>query len=190
MSFLRLSKWTYNTGAGGGLSVEIVMATGGTIILTDPEKHDQSFYYGGVGVGIGAGLKIPKIKLPRFSTPEIKLPPIRGRSVGAAGSTLDFPSYGSIYMTSAFRGTELSRSDFQGGTIYVDGSLSALYGWAGDAMLLGMNPALLAAGLSGPGFSWLLQRAISEAPAVLIMRGQTVGFQAGASIGILAGYVH
>lgn len=190
MSFLRLSKWTYSTGAGGGLSVEILMATGGTIVLSDPAGHEQNFYYGGVGAGIGLGLKIPKIKLPKFSTPEIKLPPIRGRSVGAGGSTLDFPSYGAIYMTNAFRGSELSRSDFQGGTIYVDGSLSAIYGWAGDAMLLGMNPALLAAGLAAPGLSWLVQQAISEAPAVLLMRGQTVGFQAGGSIGILAGYLH
>lgn len=190
MSLLRTSKWGYKTGAGGGASVEFVMATGGTIVLTDPQARPQSFYYGGVGLGVGVGFKIPRIKLPKFALPEIKLPKIGDRGVGAAGSTLDFPSYGSVYMTNAFTGKELTRSDFQGAVVYLDGSLSVLYGWAGDVMLLGMNPAMLALGLSNPAFMTFAEQAVAQAPAVLLMYGQTVGFQAGASAGILVGYLH
>ena len=51
MSWLRKSGWQYSTGAGGGASLEFLMASGGDIILTAPDEQTQSFYYGGVGVG-------------------------------------------------------------------------------------------------------------------------------------------
>jgi hypothetical protein len=190
MSLLRLSQWTYLTGAGGGASIDVVMATGGTIILDDPQKQEQKFHYGGVGLGFGFAFKLPKIRLPKFTLPEIKIPKIGGRSVGGAGSTLDFPSYGHVYMTSSFDGKELTRPDLQGAIVYIDGSLSALYGWAGDVMLMGIDPAKLVLGLSNTAFMWLAEEAISRAPAVLVMYGQTVGAQAGVSVGLLAGYLH
>jgi hypothetical protein len=190
MSLLRPSKWTYTTGAGGGASIEFFMASGGEIVLADPQSRPCTFYYGGVGVGIGKSVSLPSIKLPKFTLPKIALPKIAGRSVGSAGSTLDFPSVGAVYMTNSFHGNELTRSDFQGATIYLDGSLSAIYGWAGDVMLLGMNPAMLTLGLSSPAFITFAEQAIMHAPAVLVMRGQTLGFQSGASAGILAGYLH
>ena len=126
MSWLRKSGWKYSTGAGGGASIEFVMASGGDIILTTPDERAQSFYYGGVGVGFGVGLKLPRIKLPKFTIPEIKVPKLAGRNVGGAGSTFDFPSGGLVFMTSAFRGEELSRSDLQGATVYLDGSAGAV----------------------------------------------------------------
>ncbi|WP_118186154.1 hypothetical protein [Paraburkholderia phosphatilytica] len=190
MSLLRLSQWTYSTGAGGGAGIDIVMATGGTIILDDPQKQEQKFHYGGVGIGFGLAFKIPRIKLPKFTVPELKIPKIGGRSASGAGSTLDFPSYGHVYMTSSFDGKELTRPDIQGAVVYIDGSVSALYGWAGDVMLLGIDPAKLVLGLSNSALMWLAEEAIYRAPALLVMYGQTVGVQAGASIGLLVGYLH
>lgn len=191
MSLLRLSDWTYNTGAGGGASVEFVTATGGLLRLSDPKKQDHDYYYGGLGIGYGIGLKIPKMRFPRFTTPKIDLPPkIGGRSVSGAGAGVHTPSGGLVYMTNAFQGKELGPDDFRGGTVYLDGSLSLIIGQAGDAMLMGINPIMLALGLSNPAFTPVLEEAISNAPVLLITHGRTWGYQAGFSVGLLAGYVH
>nr|WP_244116335.1 hypothetical protein [Burkholderia cepacia] len=190
VSILRPSNWSYKTGATGGVSIEFVVASGGTIVLADPAGKLTDFYYGGVGVGIGFGLRVPKIKLPRFSLPEIKIPKIAGREVGGAGSAKSFDSAGLIYMAPGFHGTELSESDFQGATVYLDGGVGIGYGKAGSAMILGINSAQLALGLSNPALSWLAEIAIAHAPAILIMGGTTVGLQAGAGAGILVGYLH
>jgi hypothetical protein len=190
MSFIRRSKWTYSTGAGGGAGFAFVMATGGDILLADPAGQPQNFYYGGVGVGFSWPAKLPRMKLPKFTVPEIRLPNVGGRSVAAAGSTFDFPSFGDIFMTNAFHGKELTRSDLQGAIVYIDASASLVYGWAGDLMLLGINTPMFVLGLSSPAFSFLMEEAVANAPAVLFMRGQTVGIQAGASLGLLAGYMH
>ncbi|WP_257009627.1 hypothetical protein [Burkholderia contaminans] len=172
------------------MSVDIVVATGGNIVLTDPQAHSQSFYYGGVGIGYGWGAKIPKIKLPKFTIPELKLPSFGSHDASAAGSTYDFPSHGTVYMTSAFKGSELTRSDLQGGTVYLDGYGGAGVARGGAVMLLGINPALLALGLTSPAMSMILGEAIADAPALLFMHGLTAGFQAGFGGGILAGYLH
>lgn len=190
MSLLRPSKWTYTTGATGGVSIEFLVASGGTIVLNDPAQHEQDFHYGGIGVGLGFGAKLPKIKLPKMTLPELRLPRVAGREVGGAGSTKSFPSSGSVYMTSAFRGNELARSNIQGGTVYVDAGAGLFVGEAGSAMLLGINPAMLALGITNPGFAWLMQQAIARAPAVLVMHGLTAGVQAGAGVGLLVGYLH
>jgi hypothetical protein len=190
MSLLRLSKWTYTTGATGGVSIEFVVASGGTIVLNDPAQQEQDFHYGGIGVGLGFGAKLPKIKLPKMTLPELRLPKVAGREVGGAGSAKSFPSSGSVYMTNAFRGDELTRSNIQGGTIYVDAGAGLFVGEAGSAMLLGINPAMLTLGIMNPGFAWLLHDAIAHAPAVLVMHGLTAGVQAGAGVGLLAGYLH
>lgn len=190
MSILRPSQWTYETGATGGVSVEFVVASGGTIVLHDPASKEEDFWYGGVGVGIGIGLKIPKIKLPKMTIPKIELPKVAGREVGAAGSAKSFPSSGAVYMTDAFEKQELTRADIQGGTLYVDAGAGLIVGHAGSAMLLGMNSALLAMGLTNPALSFLAIEAVHQAPAVLLMHGWTAGFQAGGGVGLLAGYLH
>lgn len=190
MSILRPSQWTYETGATGGISVEFVVASGGTIVLHDPARKEEDFWYGGLGVGIGIGLKLPKIKLPKMTIPEIKIPKVAGREVGGAGSAKSFPSSGAVYMTSSFEKQELTRSDIQGATLYVDAGAGLIVGHAGSAMLLGMNSALLAMGLSNPAMSFLMIEAIQHAPAVLLMHGWTGGLQAGGGVGLLAGYLH
>ncbi|WP_431820156.1 hypothetical protein [Burkholderia sp. F1] len=190
MSILRSSKWNYQTGSTGGVSIEFVIASGGDIALKDPGGHRVDFYYGGIGVGIGGGIRLSKIKVPKFALPDIKMPKIAGREMGGAGSLESFDSGGFVFMTSAFRGAELSKSDFHGATVYIDAGGGLGYGKAGSAMILGINPAKLALGLSTPAMAWLAEEAIAQAPAVLVMYGTTVGLIAGWGAGILVGYLH
>lgn len=190
MSLLRSSKWTYSTGATGGVSVDVVVASGGTIVLQDPSQTDQSFYYGGLGAGLGESIKLPRIKLPRFVLPELKLPTINGAEVGGAGSMKSFPSGGEVFMTDAFQGAELTREDIEGGTVYVDAGAGLLVGEGISVMLLGINSAELLLGLTSPAMIGMAVRAIMHAPALLVMGGLTAGLQAGAGIGVLAGYLH
>ena len=190
MSLLRASQWTYETGASGGLNAEFFVMSGGTVVLKDPSQKSETFYYGGMGAGIGFGLKLPRIKLSKWTLPEVKAPTIRGVEVGAAGSAKSFDSAGIVYMTDSFLGCELTRTDLEGGALYIDAGLGLFYGKAGSAMLLGINPAPLLMGLSSPGMSWLAQQAVSQAPALLFMGGTTVGMLAGGGIGMLVGYLH
>ncbi|VWB54665.1 hypothetical protein BLA23254_02500 [Burkholderia lata] len=189
MSFLRRSQWEYQTGSTFGASIEFVMGSGGEILLKNPSGQFQRFWYGGLGVGFGVGVKIPKVRLPKFA--------IKGKSISGSGSAEAFPSIGWIYMTSAFSGTELDRSDLQGGAVYLDGSAELiLAGGSGSVMLLGINPALLSLAISqltiNPMlFEWVIQRA----KALLIMMGVNAGLNPGGKgfgggAGILAGYVH
>lgn len=191
MSFLRESKWTYGTAANGGVGVEFVMAAGGAIWLLDPQKGEHRFWYGGVGVG----LSTPKVKIPHV--PLRSLPPIAGRSVTVGGAAAAFPSTGIVYMTPGFAGQELAEDDFRGGTLFLDGAAALGMGIGvaagATAMLLGMDPLLLALGLSSPAMSLILSRVIMTAPAVLVMGGVGAGIT-GSNIGIgggvLVGYVH
>jgi hypothetical protein len=190
MSILRSSKWNYQTGSTAGVSIEFVVASGGDIALKDPGGQRVDFHYGGIGLGMGGGIRLSKIKVPKFALPDVKVPRIAGREMGGAGSLESFNSGGFVYMTSAFRGSELSRSDFQGATVYVDAGGGLGYGKAASAMILGINPAKLALGLSSPAMAWLAEAAIAEAPAVLIMYGTAVGMIAGWGAGVLVGYLH
>lgn len=193
---LRPSKWGYDTGSTGGIGVGALLASGGKFLLTDPTEQDQEFTYAGTGIGSGRTvgfLKIFDIGLPKF----LHLP----REVAGTGSTLDYTSSGSVYMTSAFRGSELKRSDFVGGTIYIDAGVGVIAdGYSATIMLLGMNSALMMMGISMPQLPFF-KLAINEAPAVLVMRGFNTGLQsgamtqgklqlgAGAGAGILIGHV-
>lgn len=190
MSILRPSNWSYKTGATGGVSIEFVVASGGTIELADPAGRVNDFYYGGIGLGYGEGFRLSKIKIPKFKLPDIKIPKIAGHEIGGAGSLKSFDSGGLVFMTQSFHGAELTKADLQGSTIYLDGGLGLGYGKAGTAMLLGINSAKLALGLTSPAFAWVAEEAIAHAPAVLLMGGTTVGLIAGFGAGVLIGYLH
>lgn len=175
---LRLSGWTYDTGATAGAGVAFVAAAGGHIWLKDPAGRSNSFWYGGAGVGASV-FRIPRI-------PDFK---IKSRSVAGVGSATSLPSYGRIYMTPSFRRSELRRSDLMGATVFVDGGGGLVVGWSGTAMLVGINTALLAAGMASPPLNFLATQAITNAPAIILMTGMTVGLQAGAGIAGLVGYL-
>lgn len=88
--FLRRSAWNYETGATGGAGIGYVVGSGGKIILTDPAGVQQTFYYGGLGAGLSAGFKIPKVKLPALT--------YKGKGISGAGSATAFPSGGYVFM--------------------------------------------------------------------------------------------
>ncbi|WGS51151.1 hypothetical protein LFL96_06510 [Paraburkholderia sp. D15] len=75
-------------------------------------------------------------------------------------------------MTSTVRGEELKRSDLAGGTIYIDAGVGIMAdGYGASVMLLGRNPALLMMGIGMPQLPFF-RLAISQATAVLVMRGR------------------
>ncbi|MBA8901703.1 MULTISPECIES: hypothetical protein [unclassified Phyllobacterium] len=179
--FLRSSAWSYETGSTGGLAIGYAVGSGGKIFLHDPSGVQKSFWYGGLGGGIGEEARLGKFKAPTFK--------IKGSSVGAAGSLTSYPSWGKVYMTDAFKGTELAESDIRGATVYIDAAAGIVAGFSGSAMILGIDPLPLIIGLTNPLMMMYAQFAIWRAPAVLIMGGVNVGFQAGMGIGALAGYL-
>lgn len=171
---LRSSEWTYDTGATGSVGAGMLFASGGTILLKDPSGQEQQFYYGGCGIGFGRSwnLKNFDMGLPKL----LRLP----REPGATGSTKDFTSTGSVYMTRAFHGKEMKRSDIAGGTVYIDAGAGIVAdGFSGSIMLLGLNSALLMMSITMPQMPFF-RLAINEAPAMLWMGGFNVGMQPGA----------
>lgn len=174
---LRDSRWSYNTGATTGLSIGYVIGSGGELILNDPAGTETNFYYGGLGGGLGGGFKqLGKIKLPKLT--------IGRHSAGGAGSLGAFWSTGGVFMTSAFKGTELTESDLQGATVYVDAGAGILAGVSASVMLLGIDPLPLLM-----GGTYFAQDAIRRAPAVLVMYGVNIGPQFGWGVGGLIGYL-
>ncbi len=181
--FFEHSQWTYDTGATGGVGIAFVAASGGAIYLKDPRGNQHTFYYGGLGAGFSGGFKIPK--LGRIPQPRIK-----GTSVSAAGSAKFFKSGGLVFKSERLGSTELTKADIQGAVVFVEGALGLIAGASGDAMLFGINPVMLAAGLATPALSFLVNRAISNARGALLMGGVNVGPQAGWGIAGLVGYLH
>ena len=181
MSAYRESGWTFDSSAGYGLGLQFLSASGGKIVIRDSKKQSHGFYYSGFGVT--AGFSIPKIKLPPL--------PRVNRNISATGAPDSFESAGIMYMTDSFPGSELAKSDIQGGTIYIDLSGGLLASAGASVMLLGINISLLMPLLVNPGlFANLASNAIKSAPALLVMGGTAEGliasvFGGGAMIGHL-----
>jgi len=128
--FLRISEWQFDTAATGGIGIEILSASGGSIILADPIKQRHSFSYSGFGLGF-ISFPIPKVKLPPV--------PILNRTIEVTGAAKSFDGGGILFMTESFHGKELSKADLQGGTVYLDGGTGLLAGYGGSVMLLGLT---------------------------------------------------
>lgn len=132
-----VSDWRYKTASGGGLTVVFAAAAGGgALTLTDPNGVDQQFRYGSVGVGAGIGAR-----LPRFGKVNLH---VRGKSVGAAGASEDFPAVGQVLVANSIAARGLVREDFQGACVFIEGGVGLLGGASGSAMLFGLDPRLLA----------------------------------------------
>lgn len=181
--FLRISEWQFDTAATGGIGIEILSASGGSIILADPIKQRHSFSYSGFGLGF-ISFPIPKVKLPPV--------PILNRTIEVTGASKSFDGGGILFMTESLHGEELSKADLQGGTVYLDGGTGLLAGYGGSVMLLGINTAYLAPWLLNPGLGAnLAANAIKQAPALLVMRGQTEGLLASVlGVSAMLGYLH
>ncbi|HLD64580.1 MAG TPA: hypothetical protein VJA19_00920 [Pseudomonas sp.] len=173
---VRESAWEYGTANGGGVTIAFLAGGGGSVTLVSPEQKDVVFHYGGLGVGIGVGAK-----LPRFGKINLK---VKGKSVGGAGAAEAMPSYGRVFV--AHGGPELSKSDFVGPCLYVEIGGGVIAGASGVAMLFGLDSILLAATLaanSNPatalGGSYLTAKLVASARGVLVMAGMNIGVQAG-----------
>ena len=75
----KISAWQFITFGSGGLSVGVLAGGGGQMILKAPSGTDQTFTYGGVGEGLSAGLKIPKLGKIQVPTPKGPAPALRVR---------------------------------------------------------------------------------------------------------------
>ncbi|RQR79220.1 hypothetical protein DIE11_17685 [Burkholderia sp. Bp9012] len=198
MFTLRSSRWTYaNDSTTGSLGLEDFVASGGALPLKDPSGKVEHFYYGGIGVGLSARLKIPKV-------PSIKLPTFLPQKT-TLSETYSDPSFaggGCVFMTAAFPGSELKKSDIQGTTLFIDVGGSAMsVGASADIMLLGINTAQLMTGATMQDAA-LVDEAIRNAPAVLMLWGLNAGLQPdvlssgalraglGDGAGVLLGYLH
>jgi len=180
MLIFRKSGWTFDSSAGYGVGLQFLSASGGKIIMQDPKKQFHGFSYS--GFGLAAGFPIPKIKLP-------PLPGVN-RNISATGAPESFESAGIMYMTDSFSGSELTKSDIQGGTIYFDLSVGLLAAAGASAMLLGINISLLMPLLVNPGlFANLASNAIKSAPALLVMRGTAEGLIASVGGGATIGHL-
>jgi hypothetical protein len=156
------SGWTYRTGASGGVSLAVSLG-GGWFTLADPADREVTFYYGVVGAGVSAGLKLPRLgKLEKTTT-------------GSLGS---FRSGGIVLVNNAvLEGRELVASDFEGTCAILEGGGGLLVGATGDVVLFGLGLPALAAVLATPLI-------LTGCPGALLIAGMNAGFQA--NVGITA----
>ncbi|WP_321892227.1 hypothetical protein [Paraburkholderia tropica] len=141
---------------------------GGTIYLKHPAGQGQELHYGSPGFGFGAIKKIPKV--PKLHLPKTRL---LANDPGVTGAASTFTG-GTHYMTSAFHGKELRRSDLTGGTVCFDvGAGVIAKGASATVRLLGINTALLAMGIVMPQF-FGLSVAVHSAPARSSCTGLTL----------------
>jgi hypothetical protein len=164
------SGWEFVTFGGGGLSAGALLqggVSGGTVVLKDLQGKEVSFYYGGAGVGIGGGLKLPKLGRVNLNN--------KGGTLGPTA----FPSTGTLYVTDQIAGDDVTQGDLQGLCCWVEVGGGLLVGASGTAMLLGMNPAYLALCATPVTMSVGTQLLAGSAKAVLLMAGINAGLQAG-----------
>ena len=176
------SKWTFSTSGGGGLSIDVVAASGGTLEFNDPNRQPVRFHFGALGAGLGFGVKIPKLggligKL------------LSSRSVSGSGSTFAMRNEGVIFQTDVTRGRELTRGDFTGVCVIGEiGGSTPLYGLSGTVYLFNINKLTLALMLTNSSIA-STQMALGLIPpltpsAVLLADGDTRGLGLG-----VAGYL-
>jgi hypothetical protein len=183
----KTSAWDFVTFGSGGVGLGYFAAEGGTIVLKNPSTGiDESFYYGGAGVGLSAGLKIPKIGKVQINTK-------KGPLTGSGGPTA-FPSTGTVLVTDACPGTDLTRSDIQGLCCFTEVGGGLIGGGSAAAMYIGLDPIRLAAfaGSVIPviGMSLASQFFLASAKGMILMAGLNVGLQAQIGGAVYMGYLH
>ena len=127
LAIREISEWEYVTSQSVGLSGGAGMAVGGelgsSITLEHKDEGTHKFWYGSLGIGLGAGVKTS------FNMPTV--PSVALES---------FDSKGVLCILEAFKGKELKPSDITGFTLYL--GVSAIIGPEGrsvTAMLLGID---------------------------------------------------
>ena len=174
----KVSAWQFVTFGSGGLSVGILAGGGGQMILKDPSGTDQTFTYGGVGAGLSAGLKIPKLG-------KIQVPTPKGPATGSAGP-MAFPSTGMVLANTDLPGGDLTKSDIRGLCIFAEVGGGIIIGGSGTSMFIGLDPILLPM-VSLPGIG--PQIFLNSAKGMILMAGVNAGVQAQIGGTIYIGYL-
>lgn len=178
----KVSTWQFVTSSSGWLGVGFVAAEGGTISLKDPLGNARTVVYGGAGPGLSEGFKVPVLG---------KKIRIDGRDASSGVAPSFFPNTGIIYILDSFSGDELSLSDIRGVCAFLEVEGGLIGGASGTAMLLGMDPILLAevvaASVFGPLDIIFAIRLLKSATSVLLMAGTNAGLQAGGGGAICLG---
>jgi hypothetical protein len=172
------SAWAFETFGSGGLGLGLIAAGGGTVILRAPSGEAHQFYYGGAGVGLSAGLKLPKIG-------KVQIPIKKSGLTGAVGPT-SFPSTGMVLKTINASRPDLTQSDISGLCVFIDVGGGLIAGAGGTCLLFGIplqyGPLLVVPGIGGQLF-------MNAARGILLMAGANVGVQAGGGIAGMIGYM-
>ncbi len=107
-----------------------------------PGGKPVNFFYGSAGAGLGLGVKLPKVG-------KLEIRPERlGKAITGTIAPEDAPNTGQVYMTEWFKAEELSRSDLCGVCLMLDGGTGLVIGYSVTVMLLGIDPAAVAAQLT------------------------------------------
>lgn len=186
MDVIGRSQWTFDTSGTGGLALGFVAAEGGVIKLRDPGGNGLTLKLAALGVGVSAGLKLPKIG-------KIPAPKIKGHDVGAAAAPTFFPNAGIIWKTAAVTTPELTADDFKGPVIFGEIGASIIIAGTGNAMLMGIDRLLFAAWMATattPGLSFIAEeRMLASAKAILVSAGLAVSPSAQVGAAVFEGYV-
>ena len=194
IGFKRKSGWTLAGSEGDSAGYGLFSAGSGSFTLKSPAGEEVEFNYKSVGGGASLGSKF-----------------------NAAGSGADAFSFGTVYLSDTFSGTELSRTDVEGFYLSQEASLGAGIGGSAAVMLLGISPRWIPAeilkntgviGMLGQVIgpdnvrNWFHGRAVnprfrapartflqSDAKAVLITGGFNAGPQLTAGVSNMLGYV-
>jgi hypothetical protein len=115
------SGWKFETSSGGSVSFPVFGPAGGalgkgTLVFNSPEGATVEFQYMSAGASVGKGLP-----------------------VSLSGSTRDFPSSGTIYVSSTFSGADLSIQDIKGFAVIQELAYGGGGpGYTGTIMLIGV----------------------------------------------------
>ncbi|MFM0740603.1 hypothetical protein PQQ51_25455 [Paraburkholderia xenovorans] len=183
MGHFRVSGWSFDTSASVSIGIGAAAASGGMIALRDPDNKVHHLHYGGLGSGFSIGASLTEISVPDTL--------VRNYDLSGTGSSTSFFSVGKVFITETFKARELSLGDIQGVALYIEAG-GALISAAGfTVMFLGIDPIFLEAAVIAPMFSArMIELALGQAPAVLIMGGLAMGPQVGAGFSGLIGLLH
>jgi hypothetical protein len=184
----RKSKWKFKTSSGAAISFDFVGAQKSSFTLENGGGFVQKFDYAAAGAGLSIG-------------PPTKVLDQKPPSIGASGSTEDYWSVGSIYLTEGFPKEELDVSDVEGLCQIFEAGASAYIGITGTFMALGiptdrMPMQLWHNSLIGMGAHYLgVDKELggdgltNEASALLFMAGANSGPNVSAGFMDSYGYV-
>lgn len=179
IDFGKRSKWEFNTSSTGSLGAGFFAGEGGKIYLNDPQGVMRTFTYGTVGVGLSAGLKLPKIG-------KVDLNGLTGTLAPAS-----FPNTGSIYLSQDFKGDDLTADDIRGVCAIAEVAGGFVGGGSASAICLGVSEKWFCAGKlqCDMPLDFVQARLIETARAYLFVAGLSVGFQFGGGVSGMIGYL-